>query len=46
VVLSIHDDIRVQDFVTIYDLCQRLKLERISFAVSQPASAAADADLP
>ncbi len=46
VVLSIHDDIRVQDFVSIYDLCQRLKLERISFAVSQPASAAADADLP
>jgi biopolymer transport protein ExbD len=35
VVLSIHDEIRVQDFVSIYDLCQRLKLERIAFAVSE-----------
>jgi len=38
VVLSIHDEIRVQDFVSIYDLCQRLKLERISFAVSPSVS--------
>ncbi|MFM7058831.1 MAG: ExbD/TolR family protein [Planctomycetota bacterium] len=47
VVLSIHDDIRVQDFVSIYDLCQRLKLERISFAVNQPAKGATpDGQLP
>jgi biopolymer transport protein ExbD len=47
VVLSIHDEIRVQDFVGIYDLCQRLKLERISFAVSAAASdAAADEKAP
>lgn len=38
VVLSIHDEIRVQDFVSIYDLCQRLSLERISFAVNPSAS--------
>ncbi|MEY3174931.1 MAG: hypothetical protein RLZZ436_2845 [Planctomycetota bacterium] len=46
VVLSIHDEIRVQDFVSIYDLCQQLKLERISFAVNQPAGAAADGNTP
>ncbi len=40
VVLNIHDDIHVQDFVTVYDLCQQLKLEKISFAVSQSASRA------
>jgi biopolymer transport protein ExbD len=40
VVLSIHDDIEVQHFVRVYDLCQRLKLEKISFAVSKPAAGA------
>ena len=39
VVLSIHDDIQVQHFVGVYDLCQRLKLEKISFAVSNPQAA-------
>ena len=40
VVLSIHDDIEVQHFVGVYDLCQRLKLEKISFAVGNPAATA------
>lgn len=39
VVLSIHDDIEVRHFVGVYDLCQRLKLDRISFAVGNPEAA-------
>lgn len=32
-VLNIHDDIEVQKFISIYDLCQRLRFRNISFAV-------------
>ena len=34
IILSIHDDIAVQQFVSVYDLCQSLKFRNISFAVS------------
>jgi biopolymer transport protein ExbD len=33
IILDIHDDIQVQQFVGIYDLCQSLKFQNISFAV-------------
>ena len=33
VVLNIADEVEVQDFITVYDLCQSLHLENISFAV-------------
>lgn len=34
VVLSIHDDVKVSRFIEIYDLCQQLQFEKISFAVA------------
>jgi biopolymer transport protein ExbD len=34
VVLSIHDDVNVGRFIAIYDLCQQLQFENISFAIS------------
>ncbi|MFN9717204.1 MAG: ExbD/TolR family protein [Planctomycetota bacterium] len=34
IILSIHDDIAVQQFISIYDLCQSLQFRNISFAVS------------
>ena len=33
VVLNIADEVEVQDFISVYDLCQSLKLQNISFAV-------------
>jgi biopolymer transport protein ExbD len=39
VILKIDDDVQVQEFITVYDLCQSLKLSRISFAVQDPAGA-------
>lgn len=32
-VLNIHDDIDVQQFISVYDLCQQLQFQNISFAV-------------
>jgi len=37
VILQIDDDVQVQEFITVYDLCQSLNLNRISFAVQVPA---------
>jgi biopolymer transport protein ExbD len=39
VILQIDDDVQVQEFITVYDLCQSLKLSRISFAVQAPVGA-------
>ena len=33
-VLNIHDDIDVQQFISVYDLCQQLQFQNISFAVN------------
>jgi len=34
IILNIHDEIQVQQFISVYDLCQSLKFQNISFAVS------------
>ncbi len=34
IILNIHDDVQVQHFISLYDLCQSLKFRNISFAVS------------
>jgi biopolymer transport protein ExbD len=39
VILQIDDDVQIQEFITVYDLCQSLKLSRISFAVQSSAGA-------
>jgi biopolymer transport protein ExbD len=36
IILDIHDEIQVQQFVSVYDLCQSLKFQNISFAVAAP----------
>lgn len=33
IILNVNDDVEVQQFILIYDLCQKLKLENVSFAV-------------
>lgn len=38
VILDIEDSVSVQQFIGIYDLCQVLAFESISFAVRQPVS--------
>jgi len=38
IILNIHDEIQVQQFISVYDLCQSLKFQNISFAVSPAAS--------
>ncbi len=39
IILNIHDEVRVQPFIDVYDLCQSLQFQNISFAVGQPAAA-------
>lgn len=34
IVLSVHDDVPVQQFISVYDLCQSLKFQNIAFAVA------------
>ena len=34
IILNIQDDIQVQQFIHVYDLCQSLKFQNISFAVA------------
>lgn len=34
IILSVHDEVPVQQFISVYDLCQSLKFEDISFAVA------------
>jgi biopolymer transport protein ExbD len=34
IILSIHDEVPVQQFISVYDLCQSLKFGDISFAVA------------
>ena len=34
IILSVHDAVEVQQFISVYDLCQSLKFRSISFAVS------------
>lgn len=36
-ILDIHDEVEVQDFISVYDLCQNLEFGSISFAVRQNA---------
>jgi biopolymer transport protein ExbD len=36
IILNIHDDVHVQQFISVYDLCQNLKFQNISFAVALP----------
>lgn len=38
IILNIHDDVQVQQFISVYDLCQTLKFQNISFAVTAPTS--------
>ena len=38
IILNIHDDVRVQPFIDVYDLCQSLQFQNISFAVGKPAT--------
>jgi biopolymer transport protein ExbD len=38
IILNIHDDVRVQPFIDVYDLCQSLQFQNISFAVGKPAA--------
>ena len=38
IILDIHDDIHVQQFISVYDLCQSLSFENISFAVGAKAA--------
>ena len=38
IILNIHDDVQVQQFISVYDLCQGLKFQNISFAVTAPTS--------
>ncbi len=33
IILNVNDDVEVQQFILIYDLCQQLKFENVSFAV-------------
>ncbi len=33
IILNVNDDVKVQQFILIYDLCQKLKFENVSFAV-------------
>jgi biopolymer transport protein ExbD len=33
IILNVNDDVEVQQFILIYDLCQKLKFENVSFAV-------------
>ena len=33
IILNVSDDIEVQQFILVYDLCQKLKFENVSFAV-------------
>ncbi|MEJ7591423.1 MAG: biopolymer transporter ExbD [Planctomycetaceae bacterium] len=33
IILNVNDDVDVQQFILIYDLCQKLKFENVSFAV-------------
>ena len=33
IILNINDDVEVQQFILVYDLCQKLKFENVSFAV-------------
>jgi biopolymer transport protein ExbD len=38
IILNIHDEIQVQQFISVYDLCQALKFQNISFAVTAPTA--------
>jgi len=38
IILNIHDEVQVQQFISVYDLCQALKFQNISFAVKAPTS--------
>jgi biopolymer transport protein ExbD len=38
IILNIHDDVQVQQFISVYDLCQTLKFQNISFAVTAPTA--------
>ena len=33
IILNVNDDVEVQQFILVYDLCQKLKFENVSFAV-------------
>ena len=33
IILNVNDDVEVQQFILIYDLCQKLKFENVSFPV-------------
>lgn len=33
IILNVNDDVEVQQFILIYDLCQKLKFKNVSFAV-------------
>ncbi len=33
IILNVNDDVEVQQFILIYDLCQKLRFENVSFAV-------------
>lgn len=39
IILNIHDEVQVQQFISVYDLCQSLKFQNISFAVTAPVTA-------
>ncbi len=36
IILNINDEVEVQQFILIYDLCQKLKFDNVSFAVRMP----------
>ena len=38
IILDVHDEVMVQHFVAVYEYCQTLTFESISFAVHQPTS--------
>ena len=33
IILNVNDDVEVQQFILVYDLCQKLKFDNVSFAV-------------
>ena len=39
IILNVNDEVEVQQFILIYDLCQKLKFENVSFAVRSKATA-------
>ena len=39
IILNIHEEIEVQQFISVYDLCQSLRFQNISFAVTGSTTA-------